>query len=86
TNVQHTLNYTTPRDFIVDCGLDPAEFQSLQTPAPSGDLDTWNLILHEMLDKMTEWVKTTDLSLKQMGINVDDLQRFELLDDLQFSV
>ncbi|KAG5353010.1 hypothetical protein C0989_011158 [Termitomyces sp. Mn162] len=76
----------TPQDFIVDCGMDPADFKSLQNPAPSGDSDTWNFVLHEMLDKMTEWAKTTNLSLRELGVSVEELQNFGLLDDVQSSI
>ncbi|KAG6870105.1 hypothetical protein C0995_015222, partial [Termitomyces sp. Mi166 len=93
TNIQPSSNQDcmasgnlTPQEFIVECGLDPADFKSLQIPAPSGDSDTWNSVMHEMLDKMVEWAKLTNLSLQEMGFSVENLQNFGLLDDAQPSI
>ncbi|KAG6902035.1 hypothetical protein C0995_005245 [Termitomyces sp. Mi166 len=93
TNIQPSSNpdhmasgNLTPKEFILECGLDPADFKSLQTPAPSGDSETWNLVMHEMLDKMTEWAKLTNISLQEMGFSVENLQNFGLLDDAQLSI
>ncbi|KAG6812581.1 hypothetical protein H0H92_002049 [Tricholoma furcatifolium] len=73
---------TTPKEFVIQCGLNPSEFQSLE----HGDGDVWDSVMHEILDKLTEWAKSTNLKIMNMAVSTQDIQRFGFLDDIPLPI
>ncbi|KAG6820630.1 hypothetical protein H0H93_014233 [Arthromyces matolae] len=57
----------TPSQFIVECGMDPGEFKCLQKPLEENDM--WESVLQEVLEKITEWAKTSDIPFTDMGFD-----------------
>ncbi|KAG6865011.1 hypothetical protein C0991_005653 [Blastosporella zonata] len=64
-------NTMTLSQFVVECGYDPSDFASLKLEPQSTDTDLWNIVLSEILDKMSEWAKTTNILIEEITQKIE---------------